>query len=70
MAKVERHYGLPDDTKVEVISILKKDRDKVYKKVMSLGDWKELNRNGRVKGYDYHCFQLGRSAFKNAIEVI
>lgn len=70
MAKVNKsHKELPHDTIVEVISIWTNNRDRVYKKVMTFGEWKRLNSKGRKPGFEYHCYQLGRSAYKNVIEL-
>ena len=55
---------LPQNTPIEVIS--KNNEGKVYKKISTIGEVKKIKKK---KGWQYSYYQIGYSAYKNAIEI-
>ena len=63
MAKANQKFSpdlLPSNTVVEVVKLDKKG-EFVGMKLMSFGDWKQMERQ---PGFDYRAFQKGFSKFK------
>lgn len=60
MSKKQTVNVLPPDTKVELIAIDQKGQ--AFKKVLTLFEAQNVKRK---KGFEYHIYQLGYSAYKN-----
>lgn len=57
-----KYFGLPDETKIEVIAISKSGD--VYKTEKTIA---EFNQMKKKPGWKYQMFQLGFSQFSNVI---